>query len=148
MDLPKSISLRKHCHQCSMRIIYNLINHFNMKSIICLLAVITSLILHAQQVSAQSTSDTTQKATVTVMNLTCDGDMPTIKKRLLNQDGIESVAFSPRNAGASHFTISFLGTVISLEQIRKTIESTPGCDDKNTTPYRVKKARPSKDDKS
>ena len=79
-----------------------------------------------------------------MLNLTCDGDMPTIKKQLLNQDGVESVTFTKRVSNASDFTIAYNEEVISLEQLRKTIETTPGCDDKSTTPYRVKKDKAAK----
>ena len=127
-----------------MCIIFNLFNLLNMKSILSVLAVSFSLLFVSQNLHAQSASDTAKKALITVVNLTCDGDMPTIKKQLLNQDGIESVEFTKRNGSSSDFTILFIGGVISLEKIRKAIESTPGCDDKSITPYRVKKAKPAK----
>lgn len=94
--------------------------------------------------AAVAQADSAKKTVLNVTNLTCNGDMPTIRKALLNQDGIESVTFTPRVAGASTFTIMYLGQVISPEQIRKAIESTPGCDDKSTTPYRVKKDKTGK----
>lgn len=119
-----------------------------MKSIIYFLAITLCLCFNSQTAAAQTPADTTKKNVITVLNLTCDGDMPTIKKRLLNQDGIESVEFSKRKAGTSEFTILFDKGVITIEQIHKAIESTPGCDDKSTTPYRVKKARSDKDGKS
>lgn len=113
-----------------------------MKSVFSFLLLSISFFFISQSATAQS--DTAKKAVVTVVNLTCDGDMPTIKKRLLNQDGIETVDFTKRSAGASEFTILFNGGVITIEQIRKAIESTPGCDDKSTTPYRVKKPKEGK----
>lgn len=115
-----------------------------MKSVFSTLLISIGFFFISQSVSAQS--DTAKKTVITVVNLTCDGDMPTIKKRLLNQDGIETVDFTKRSAGTSDFTILFNGGVITLEQIRKAIESTPGCDDKSTTPYRVK--RPKTESKS
>jgi hypothetical protein len=67
--------------------------------------------------------------------------MPTIKKRLLNQDGIDEVAFTDISGETSVFTITYHTSVTSREQIEKTIESTPGCDNKNETPYKVKRER-------
>ena len=112
-----------------------------MKSVFSFLLISIGFFFISSTAAAQSTSDTAKKTVITVVNLTCDGDMPTIKKRLLNQDGIETVDFTKRSAGTSDFTILFNGGVITLEQIRKAIESTPGCDDKSTTPYRVKKPK-------
>lgn len=113
-----------------------------MKSLFSFLFVIASLCI-SNSLSAQSDT-AAAKTVVSVVNLTCDGDMPTIKKQLLNQDGVESVAFTKRAGGASDFTILYNGQVISIEQIRKTIEDTPGCDDKSSRPYRVKKEKPAK----
>jgi copper chaperone CopZ len=113
-----------------------------MKSALSFLTVIFCLFFFTPSASAQA--DTAKKAVINVVNLTCDGDMPTIQKALLNQDGIESVSFTKRAAGSSTFTILFLEQVITIDQIRKAIEHTPGCDDKSTTPYRVKKEKSAK----
>lgn len=112
-----------------------------MKSIFSFLTIVFCLFFSSQVVSAQSKPDAAKKAVIPIVNLHCDGDMPTIKKQLLNQDGIESVTFTKRAGGSSDFTVLFNEEVISFDQIRKTIESTPGCDDKSSTPYRVKMAK-------
>lgn len=116
-----------------------------MKKVVYFLAIIFWFILTTNQASAQSQPD---KQVITVSNLTCDGDMPTIKKQLLSQDGIESVTFTKRTNGNSAFTIVYSREIITLDQIHKTIETTPGCDDKSTTPYRVKKDKIAKAKKS
>ncbi len=119
-----------------------------MKRILSLLIVVFCGCFAAPSVFAQSKASEPKKALVQVVNLTCDGDMPTIKKQLINQDGIESVEFTKRASGSSQFTILFNTDVITLDQIHKTIEKTPGCDDKSTTPYRVKKDKKAKEPKS
>lgn len=119
-----------------------------MKSVFSFLFAAICACFAAPSVFAQSKAPEPQKALVQVINLTCDGDMPTIKKELINQDGIESVAFTKRTSGSSRFTILFNPEVISLDRIHKTIEKTPGCDDKSTTPYRVKKDKKAKGAKS
>lgn len=77
-----------------------------------------------------------------MVNLHCNNDMPTIKKRLLNQDGVDEVKFTDRNGDASVFTIVYHTAATSRPQIEKAIETTPGCDDKTETPYRVSRKKP------
>ena len=89
--------------------------------------------------SAQTGTDSVKTATLKVVNLHCNNDMPTIKKQLLNQDGIEEVAFTEIEGDASVFTITYHSSATSREQIEKAIEGTPGCDDKSARPYKVRK---------
>lgn len=93
---------------------------------------------------AQTSTDTLKTATIKVTNVHCNGDMPTIKKRLLNQDGVDEVSFTDRNGTSSVFTVKYHTAATTQEQIEKQIEATPGCDDKSSTPYRVKKERSNK----
>jgi len=90
---------------------------------------------------AQVTSDTVKKISVKVTNLHCNNDMPTIKKRLLNQEGIDKVEFTDIAGETSVFTIVYHSSVTDQERIEKYIESTPGCDAQDETPYRVKRSR-------
>ncbi|GAA4464004.1 hypothetical protein GCM10023093_13530 [Nemorincola caseinilytica] len=96
-----------------------------------------ALLLFAPATYAQA--DSVKTAVIKVTNLHCNNDMPTIKKRLLNNDGIDEVTYSGINGETSVFTIVYHTSVTSQEQIEKAIETTPGCDDKNSTPYRVRK---------
>ena len=112
-----------------------------MKKIIFLAISIFAILGLTSGASAQSATDSLKKATIVVHNLTCNGDMPTIKKQLLNQDGIDEVVFTNRANGQSTFTISFHSSVIDRKKIEHVIEKTPGCDDKTTTPYKVKKEK-------
>jgi copper chaperone CopZ len=102
------------------------------------LFVITSLF--SINADAQ-TADSVKTTVVKVGNLTCNGDMPTIKKQLLNQEGIDEVTFTPRADGVSTFTINYHSSITNRKKIEKVIETTPGCDDKTSTPYRVKKEK-------
>lgn len=108
------------------------------------------MVTMALSVSAQSkeSTDGVKKAVVKVVNLHCNNDMPTIKKQLLNQDGIEEVAFTAIAGTSSTFTITYQSAATSQEQIEKAIEATPGCDDKSSTPYKVKKEASGKKKKS
>lgn len=105
-----------------------------------LLVAIIATTLSFSSTSAQ-TADSVKTATIRVANLHCNGDMPTIKKRLLNQDGIDDVAFTERDGELSTFTIKYHTSVTSETAIHKAIETTPGCDDKSETPYRVQRDR-------
>ena len=105
---------------------------------------IAATLFHTNPSTAQTTPDSLKTAIVKVANLHFDGDMPSIKKRLLNQDGINDVAFTGRNGDVSTFTITYHSSATSVKDIEQAIESTPGCDDESETPYRVKKERPKK----
>ncbi|GAA4453338.1 heavy-metal-associated domain-containing protein [Rurimicrobium arvi] len=92
---------------------------------------------------AQQT-DSLRTAIITVANLHCNNDMPTIKKQLLNQDGIDEVSFTEIHGDRSAFTIFYHTAATSEQQIKAAIEATPGCDDPASRPYKVKQAKPSK----
>lgn len=92
-------------------------------------------------------ADTAKTITLKVTNLHCNNDMPTIKKRLLNADGIDKVSFTDIFGETSTFTIVYHTAATSQEQIEKAIESTPGCDDVGETPYRVKRDKNRKKDR-
>jgi copper chaperone CopZ len=103
-----------------------------------LLVAILATFLSSSRAFAQ-TPDSVKTATIKVGNLHCNGDMPTIKKRLLNQDGIDDVAFTDREGEVSTFTVKYHTSVTDEPAIHKAIETTPGCDDKSETPYRVQR---------
>jgi hypothetical protein len=119
-----------------------------MKSILILLLSCTACFWAPGAFAQSSTVDSVRTAVFKVGNLHCDNDMPTIRKRLLNQDGIDDVVFTDRNEEHSIFTITYHSSATSPAVIEKTVESTPGCDDQSETPYRVVKERPRKKKKS
>ncbi len=113
-----------------------------MKKIFSILAVMSAILLCSLRSSAQqAAADNVATTELKVTNLTCNGDMPTIKKQLLNQDGITEVNFTARNNGTSTFTVQYQAGVTDRKGIIKVIETTPGCDDKSSTPYKVKKEK-------
>ena len=89
--------------------------------------------------SAAQSADSLKITTIKVANLHCNNDMPTIKKQLQNQDGIDEISFTAIKNEQSVFTISYHTSAIDRQQIEKVIESTPGCDDAASRPYKVKK---------
>jgi copper chaperone CopZ len=111
----------------------------NMRGLILTITATIYFVLPAST-HAQST-DTVKKIEVKVTNLHCGNDMPTIKKRLLNQEGIDEVKFTDLTGESSMFTITYHTAATTQPQIEKAIETTPGCDDKSSTPYRVKRKK-------
>jgi copper chaperone CopZ len=85
--------------------------------------------------------DSLKTVTIAVSNLHCNNDMPTIKKQLQNQEGVEEISFTGIRGNQSVFTVSYHTSATSQEQIEMAIEATPGCDDKDSRPYKVKKAK-------
>ena len=116
------------------------------KAFVCI-AVFIAAALSINRVAAQAI-DTVKKITIKVINLHCGNDMPTIKKNLLNQEGIDEVVFTDLSRESSMFTITYHNSVTNREQIEKVVETTPGCDDDKETPYRVKKEGSRKKGKS
>ncbi len=108
-----------------------------MKKTIQILLIIFASALSLE--AAAQTTDSLKTASIKVVNLHCNNDMPTIKKQLQNQEGIEDIAFTAIKGDQSVFTITYHTSATNLQQIEQTIESTPGCDDKSSTPYKVKK---------
>lgn len=112
-----------------------------------LLSGILCLLLSCVTGAAFAQADTAKTITLKVTNLHCNNDMPTIKKRLLNADGIDEVSFTGISGQTSTFTIVYHTTVTSRDEIEKAIEATPGCDNKDETPYRVKQDKNRKKDR-
>ena len=119
-----------------------------MKSILALFLAFTAILFSPGAFAQTTAIDSVKTAVIKVSNLHCDNDMPTIKKRLLNQDGIDEVAFTDRSNELSTFTITYHSSATTQAAIEKAVESTPGCDDQSETPYRVVKERPRKKKKS
>lgn len=110
--------------------------------ILCITAI-AAFLFTSLSTSAQ-TQDSVKVATIKVRNLHCNNDMPTIKKQLLNQEGVEEISFTPIDGDLSTFTISYHSSATNQTLIEQTIEATPGCDDPSSRPYKVKKESPRK----
>lgn len=112
-----------------------------MKKIFSALAIVAMCLVFSNNSIAQSASHNADSTILKVTNLTCNGDMPTIKKQLLNQDGIIDVSYTPRVNNGATFTVKYLKEVTDRKGIVTIVETTPGCDDKSSTPYKVKKEK-------
>lgn len=109
-----------------------------MTKLISGILILTVSFFYSYSAVAQNT-DSLIVTTIKVKNLHCNNDMPTIKKRLHNQEGIEEVSFTPIAGDVSTFTISYHSTATNQANIEQAIEATLGCDDPSSRPYKVKK---------
>ncbi len=87
---------------------------------------------------AQTQADSVKTYIIKVTGIGCDGDMTVIKKKLINQEGIDEVTFTDKKSGASQFTIVFHPFYISESKIKEIVESAPCCDNPDEFPYKVK----------
>lgn len=96
---------------------------------------------------AQNTKD--QPTTVTqiqklqtiklkVGGITCTGDCKDIQKVVSKMNGVSSCKQVGKPAATSVFEVTFNPTVVSEKEIRSKVEDTPGCDNPNEKPYKVK----------
>ena len=104
--------------------------------------IFLSILISSQSVTGQSTSDSLKTASIKVSGITCNGDMPIIKKKLINLEGTESVTFTEAKNGVVTFTVEYHTSVITEERILKEIEAAPSCDNPNSFPYKTKPLSP------
>lgn len=89
--------------------------------------------------TASATKDEVKVATIKVSGLCCNGDLATLKKKLVNQEGVDEVTANgdAKKEGTS-LKVKYHADVISETKIRSLIEKSTGCDNPNETPYKVK----------
>ncbi len=88
--------------------------------------------------NAQNSKDSVLIIKVNVGGIGCGGDMGIIKKKLINQEGIDEVTFTDKKGDASTFTVTYHSSIITEKKIREVIESAPCCDNPNEFPYKAK----------
>ncbi len=90
----------------------------------------------------QSTTDTLKTATIKVSGISCNGDMPLIKKKLINQAGIDEASYTEAKGGAVTFSVKYHSSIATEKKIREIIEAAPSCDNPNLFPYKTKLLNP------
>lgn len=108
-----------------------------MKNIFSMLLLMAAISL-GFNANAQTTPDALKTTEIKVKGINCGNDSPTIKKKLLNQEGIDDVSYSSFDGGPVTFKISYHSSVTSEDKIVGMIEGTPGCDDPSAFPYKSK----------
>ncbi len=105
------------------------------KILYALLICFATMILKS---NAQTIQDSVLTVQVKVGGIGCGGDMGIIKKKLINQEGIDEVTFTDNKGDASTFTVTYHTSIVTEKKIREVIESAPCCDNPNEFPYKAK----------
>lgn len=85
-----------------------------------------------------SQTDSTKTITLKVKGLHCADDIKTISDNVTKLKGVSGCTAGSPGATTS-FNVKFAPARINENDIRTAIESTPGCDNPNEKPYKVKK---------
>ena len=88
--------------------------------------------------SKTTENGTVQKIKLKVSGVTCSGDCKDIEKVVTKLNGVSSVKMLGKPAATSVFEVSFNPAVVSEKEIRAAVESTPGCENPNDRPYKVR----------
>ena len=73
-----------------------------------------------------------------VGGITCSGDCKDIQKVVSKMNGVTSCKQIGKPSATSVFEVIFDPTLISEKEIRSKVEDTPGCDNPDEKPYKVK----------
>lgn len=76
---------------------------------------------------------------IKVTGITCKGDCKDIQESIGKLNGVTATQQIGKPAATSMFEISFNPALVTEKQIRQSVEDTPGCDDPEKRPYKVKK---------
>lgn len=108
-----------------------------------IIAIIIAFVSTATLTTALGqTTDTLKTATVKVSGITCSGDLPLIKKKLINKEGIDEVSFAEIKGETVIFTVNYHSSITSETKIQEYIEAAPSCDNPNEYPYKAKAVHP------
>lgn len=83
-------------------------------------------------------TQTVQTIKLKVGGIDCSGDIKDIQKAVSKMNGVTSCKPVGKMSPTSVFEVSFNPAVVSEKEIRKLVEDTPGCDNPNEKPYKVK----------
>ncbi|WP_353484339.1 hypothetical protein [Haliscomenobacter sp.] len=88
--------------------------------------------------TANAPQDVVKVVTVKVSGVCCNGDLATIKKKLVNQEGIDEVTADNAKKEATNIKVKYHTGIVSEAKIRSLIEKTEGCEKPGDLPYKVK----------
>lgn len=86
----------------------------------------------------QNAPQTKQTIKVKVSGITCAGDSKDIQKSVEKVNGIIECKPVGKASATSVFEITFNPSIITEKEIRKAVEDTPGCENPDDRPYKVK----------
>lgn len=110
------------------------------------LLMIVAVAVFSSSASAQSTAGQPQTAVqnlqtikLKVSGITCSGDCKDIQKVLADIKGVNSSKHIGKPTATTLFEVTFNPAVVSEKELRKAVEDTPGCENPDDRPYKVKK---------
>lgn len=80
-----------------------------------------------------------QTIKIKVTGITCKGDCKDIQESVAKLSGVTATSQIGKPSATSVFEITFNPALVTEKQIQKSVEDTPGCDDPEKRPYKVKK---------
>jgi copper chaperone CopZ len=95
-------------------------------------------IAEADKAPTQNTPQSKQTIKVKVSGITCAGDSKDIQKSVEKVNGILACKPVGKASATSVFEITFNPTIVTEKEIRKAVEDTPGCENPDDRPYKVK----------
>ena len=90
------------------------------------------------EVITAAQTQTIQTIKLKVGGINCGGDIKDIQKAVSKMNGITSCKPVGKLSPTSVFEVSFNPALVSEKEIRTVVEGTPGCDNPNEKPYKVK----------
>jgi copper chaperone CopZ len=101
----------------------------------------------AASASAQSTDTKPQTVSqaqklqtikLKVSGITCSGDCKDIQNSVAKLNGVVSAKMIGKPSAKTVFEVTFDPAVVTEKEIRSKVEDTPGCENPNDRPYKVK----------
>jgi copper chaperone CopZ len=86
----------------------------------------------------QNAPQSKQVIKVKVNGITCSGDTKDIQKSVAKINGIIECKLIGKASATSVFEIIFNPSIVTEKEIRKAVEDTPGCENPDDRPYKIK----------
>lgn len=102
------------------------------------IALPQSLSAQAKDQPVAASQQKNQTIKIKVSGITCSGDCKDIQKVVAKLNGVSSCKMIGKPSANSVFEVSFDPALVSEKEIRTAVEGTPGCDNPNDRPYKVK----------
>jgi copper chaperone CopZ len=101
-------------------------------------AMVADVFAQEDKAPTQNAPQTKQTIKVKVSGITCAGDSKDIQKSVEKVNGIIECKPVGKPSATSVFEITFNPAIVSEKEIRKAVEDTPGCENPDDRPYKVK----------
>lgn len=106
---------------------------------LCLFSIIIFALGNSAKAQTINQSDST--IVIKVKGITCPNDCADIANNVKSKQGVKSCEKIGKPSAVTSFEITFNPKTIKYEDIVLAIENTPGCQDSNAKPYKVKEKK-------